>query len=87
LTHLLRIRFQVQIFGGDDITYQWLQSLADMNSLLGSNVVKGDIDIDRMSMNHINECLRAFYLLCYRELDLMLLHRLRVRTVVAPGTI
>ena len=68
-THLLGISFQIQIFGGDDITYQRLQSLANVECLLGSNVVKGDIDIYRVSMNHISECFRALYLLCYRELE------------------
>ena len=40
-----------------------------MDCLLGSNVVKGDIDIYRVSMNHISECFCAPYLLCYRELE------------------
>jgi hypothetical protein len=58
-----------------------------MDGLLGAKIVKGDIDIYRMSMNHISECFRALYLLCYGELDLTLLHWPRVRTVVTPGTI
>lgn len=49
-----------------------------MDGLLGSNVVKGDIDIHRVSMNHISQCFRALYLLCYGELELMLLHRPKV---------
>ena len=85
-SHLLRINFKIQIFGGKDVSYQRLQSLANMDGLLGSNVVKGDIDIDRVSVNHVDECFRAFYLLCYRELDFTLLHQLKVRTVVTPGT-
>jgi hypothetical protein len=58
-----------------------------MDGLLGSKVVKSDIDIYRVSMNHISECFRALYLLCNRELDLMLLYWPRVRTVATPGTI
>jgi hypothetical protein len=38
-SHLLRINFQIQIFSGDDIAYQRLQSLANMDGLLGSNVM------------------------------------------------
>jgi hypothetical protein len=40
-----------------------------MDGLLGSDIVKGDIDIYWMSVNHIGECFRALYLLCYGELD------------------
>jgi hypothetical protein len=87
-THLPRISFQIQIFGGDDITYQRLQSLTNMDGLLGSNVMKGDIDIYWMSVNHISERFRTLNLLCYGKLDCMLLRgRRKVRTVVTPGTI
>lgn len=54
-----------------------------MDGLLGSNVVKGDIDIHRMSVNHIRGCFRALNLLCYGELDSTLLDgRTKVRMVV-----
>jgi hypothetical protein len=45
-----------------------------MDGLLGSDIVKGDIDIYWMSVNHIGECFRALYLLCYGELDFTLTH-------------
>lgn len=43
-----------------------------MDSLFGSDIVKGDIDIYWMPVNHIGECFCALYLLCYGELDFML---------------
>lgn len=72
-SHLLRVNFQIQIIGSDDITYQRLQCLANMDSLLGPNVVKSDVDIYRMSMNYICGGVRVLHLLCYGELELMLL--------------
>lgn len=42
-----------------------------MYGLLGSNIMKGDINIHRVSVNYISECMRAVDLLCYGELDLM----------------
>ena len=45
-----------------------------MDGLLGSDIVKGDIDIYWMSVNHIGERFRALYFLCYGELDFTLTH-------------
>jgi hypothetical protein len=61
-SHLLGVNFQIQVFGSDDIAYQGLQSLANMGGLLGPNIVKGNVDIHRMSMDHIGECFCTFYL-------------------------
>jgi hypothetical protein len=45
-----------------------------MNGLLGSDIVKSDINIYWVSVNHIGECFRALYLLCYGELNFTLIH-------------
>ena len=45
-----------------------------MDRLLRSDIVKGDIDIHRVSVNHIGECSCALYLLGYGELDFTLIH-------------
>jgi hypothetical protein len=59
-----------------------------MDGLFGSNVMKSDIDIHGMSMDHISECMRALDLLLYRELDLMSLsNRRKIRMIATPGTI
>jgi hypothetical protein len=45
-----------------------------MDGLLGSDIVKGNIDIYWMSVNHIGGCFRALYLFGYGELDFTLIH-------------
>ena len=86
--HVFRVSFQIQVFSGDNIAYQRLQGLANMDGLFGSNVMKSDIDIHRMPMDHISKCMRALYLLFYRELDPMSLsNRRKIRMIATPGTI
>jgi hypothetical protein len=46
-----------------------------MGGLLGPKIVKGNIDIHRMSVDHIGECFRALYLFYDRELYLTSLSR------------